>query len=133
MPPQVKREIAEVIGIDASDALLCSAKTGVGIDAILDAIVARVPPPPDRRGAPPRALIFDSYYDQYLGVVCQFRVIDGMITKRDTVTFVNTQKSFGVTDIWTAAPGRVDVDCLYAGEVGCLAGAIKSVQARLLR
>ena len=84
-PEKVKREISEVIGIDASDALLCSAKTGEGIDAILTAIVDHVPPPQDNRDKPLRALIFDSFFDQYLGVVCQFRVMDGCITKRDTV------------------------------------------------
>jgi GTP-binding protein LepA len=129
-PERVKTEIEEIIGIDASDALLCSAKTGVGIDEILEAIVSRVPPANDTRKEPLRALIFDSYYDQYLGVVCQFRVVDGMVTKRDTITFMNTKKSFKVTDLWTRAPGRVDVNCLYSGEVGCVAGAIKSVQVR---
>ena len=166
-PDKVKAEIEEVIGIDASDALLCSAKTGaaaacppllslsasafhlqtvlylldrsgrapkrtpldvgVGIDGILEAVVARVPAPKDTRDALPRALIFDSYYDQYLGVVCQFRVVDGMITKRDSIHFCNTGKGASVTDLWASAPSRVDVDCLYAGEVGCVAGAIKSV------
>jgi elongation factor 4 len=129
-PERVKSEIQEIIGIDASNALLCSAKTGVGIDEILEAIVNRVPPPKDTRSSPLRALIFDSFYDQYLGVVCQFRVIDGLVTTRDTITFMNTKKSFRVTDLWARAPGRVDVNCLYAGEVGCVAGAIKSVQVR---
>jgi translation elongation factor EF-4 len=129
-PDKVKAEIEEIIGIDASDALLCSAKTGVGIDEILEAVVTRVPAPKDNRKLLPRALIFDSYYDQYLGVVCQFRVIDGMFTKRDTIQFFNTGKSCLVTDLWVSAPARVDVDCLYAGEVGCVAGAIKSVLVR---
>jgi translation elongation factor EF-4 len=129
---QVKAQIQEVIGIDTSNALLCSAKTGEGIEAILEAIVRDIPPPPDNRDKPLRALIFDSFYDQYLGVVCQFRVMDGLITKRDTIQFMNTGKTAGVTDLYTRAPTRIDVDCLYAGEVGCVAGAIKAVQARTL-
>ena len=131
-PERVKREIEEVIGIDTSNALMCSAKEGIGIDEILAAIVAKVPPPPDRRNRPLRALIFDSYYDQYLGVICQFRVMDGLMTKRDTIKFMNTGKSTGVGDLWVRAPGRVDVDCLYAGEVGCVAGQVKAVQVRPL-
>lgn len=127
-PDRVAREIEDVLGIDASNAILCSAKTGVGIDDILVAVVERVPPPVDTRGAPPRALIFDSFYDQYLGVVCQFRVMDGTLSKRDTLTFMNTARSHDVTDMWVLAPDRVDVDSLHAGEVGCVAGAIKTVQ-----
>jgi elongation factor 4 len=127
-PERVAREIEDVLGIDASNALLCSAKTGVGISEILEAIVKRIPPPPDRRAKAARALIFDSFYDQYLGVVCQFRVMDGAIMVNDTITFMNTGRSYPVTDLWVRAPDRVDVNSLLAGEVGCLAGAIKAVQ-----
>jgi hypothetical protein len=90
--------------------------------------VRRVPAPADTRAAPPRALIFDSFYDQYLGIVAQFRVMDGTLSKQDTVTFMNTGRSHAITDLWVRAPDRVDVDSLSAGEVGCLAGAIKTVQ-----
>lgn len=127
-PDRVAKEIEDVLGIDASNAILCSAKTGIGIDDILQAVCERVPAPADTRGLPPRALIFDSFYDQYLGVVCQFRVMDGTISKRDTVTFMNTARSHDITDLWVLAPDRVDVDSLHAGEVGCVAGAIKAVQ-----
>ena len=95
-PDKVIAEIEEILGIDCSNALLCSAKTGVGIEAILEAVVHRIPPPPDNRIKPLRALIFDSFYDPFLGIVCQFRVMDGMITKRDTIRFMNTQKEYAV-------------------------------------
>lgn len=91
-------------------------------------MVERVPPPQDTSAKAPRALIFDSFYDQYLGIVCQFRVMDGVFTKQDTVQFMNTGKAHAVTDLWIRAPDRVDVASLSAGEVGCLAGAMKTVQ-----
>lgn len=104
---------------------------GMGIEEILAAVVKRVPPPQETIAKPPRALIFDSFYDQYLGIVCQFRVMDGVFTNKDTVQFMNTGKSHSVTDMWIRAPDRVDVDSLSPGEVGCLAGAMKTVQVRL--
>lgn len=103
----------------------------MGIEEILEAVVERVPPPPDRSMNAPRALIFDSFYDQYLGIVCQFRVMDGVFTKQDTVQFMNTGRAHAVTDLWIRAPDRVDVASLSAGEVGCLAGAMKTVQVWL--
>lgn len=119
-------ECASIHGLDGPLGV-CA---GVGIEEILEAVVARVPPPQDRSDNAPRALIFDSFYDQYLGIVCQFRVKDGVFTKQDTVQFMNTGRSHAVTDMWIRAPDRVDVASLSAGEVGCLAGAMKTVQVR---
>ncbi|KAJ4844375.1 hypothetical protein Tsubulata_029743 [Turnera subulata] len=102
-PDRVKREIEEVIGLDCSNAILCSAKEGIGIPEILNAIVERVPPPSDTAAMPLRALIFDSYYDPYRGVIVYFRVIDGNIKKGDRIYF------------------------MASGKVGYLAASIKSV------
>jgi elongation factor 4 len=126
-PDRVIREIEDVIGLDCSNILKCSAKMGLGIEEILEAIVSRVPPPKNLIQNPLRALIFDSYYDPYRGVVCQFRVMDGCVSKGDTVVMMNTGKEFQLTEVGVLAPHKVEVDTLYCGEVGYLAAQIKSV------
>ena len=126
-PERVKREIEEVVGLDCSNALLASAKAGIGIEEILEAIVERVPAPEDKRKKPLRALIFDSYYDPYKGVVVQFRVMDGSLRKGDTVRFMNTNREYDITELGVLAPKGVEVDELFAGEVGYLAASIKQV------
>lgn len=126
-PDRVKREIEEVIGLDCSDAILASAKQGIGISEILEAVVKRIPPPQDARDKPLRALIFDSYYDAYKGVVVQFRVMDGVLRRGDTVKFMNTGCEYDITELGVLAPKPVVVDELYAGEVGYLAASIKAV------
>ena len=126
-PERVKREIEEVIGLDCSNALLASAKAGIGIGEILEAIVERVPPPKDQREDDTRALIFDSYYDPYKGVVVQFRVMDGSIQKGDTIKFMNTKREYDITELGVLAPKEVEVDELFAGEVGYLSASIKQV------
>ncbi|KAF3549601.1 hypothetical protein DY000_02000394 [Brassica cretica] len=93
-PEQVIREIEEVIGLDCSNAILCSAKEGIGITEILDAIVQRIPPPRDTADNPFRALIFDSYYDPYRGVIVYFRVIDGKVKKGDRILFMASGKVY---------------------------------------
>ena len=126
-PERVKREIEEVIGLDCSNAIMASAKQGLGIEDILEAVVERIPPPKDNRDERFRALIFDSYYDPYKGVVVQFRVTDGALRKGDTVRFMNTQCEYEITELGVLAPKSVIVNELYTGEVGYLAASIKQV------
>eukprot|EP00877_Chromochloris_zofingiensis_P012540 jgi/Chrzof1/753/Cz01g27120.t1 len=127
-PERVIAEIEEIIGLDCSNILKVSAKMGIGIEEVLEAIVQRVPPPTNTTDKLLRALIFDSYYDPYRGVVCQFRVMDGKVSKNDTVVMMNTGKEYTLDEIGVLAPHKVPVDTLYAGEVGYLAAQIKSVK-----
>jgi GTP-binding protein LepA len=126
-PERVKREIEEVIGLDCSNAIMASAKQGIGIQEILEAVVERIPPPKDARGEPLRALIFDSYYDAYKGVIVQFRVMDGELRRGELVKFMNTGCEYDVTELGVLSPKSVEVQSLYAGEVGYLAASIKQV------
>ncbi|CAD7695558.1 unnamed protein product [Ostreobium quekettii] len=126
-PERVMKEIEDVIGLDASDALLVSAKAGIGIEALLEAIVKRLPAPKNRVSERLRALIYDSYYDDYRGVVCQFRVVDGEIKPKDSIQLMNTGRQYQIDEIGVLAPNQVKVDSLYAGEVGYLAASIKQV------
>ncbi|KAL4448946.1 hypothetical protein ABPG77_007663 [Micractinium sp. CCAP 211/92] len=126
-PERVKREIEEVVGLDCSNAILASAKQGLGIEEILEAVVERVPPPADHRDRELRALIFDSYYDAYKGVIVQFRVMDGELRKGDLVKFMNTGCEYDITELGVLSPKAIEVDALYAGEVGYLAASIKQV------
>lgn len=126
-PERVKREIEEVVGLDCSHAIMASAKQGLGIEEILEEVVRRVPPPPDNRDRPLRALIFDSYYDAYKGVVVQFRVTDGELRKGDLVKFMNTGCEYDILELGVLCPKPVEVDALFAGEVGYLAASIKQV------
>ncbi len=127
-PEKVKREIEEVIGIDASDALLVSAKLGIGTEDVLEAIVKRVPPPKGDVDKPLKALIFDSWYDPYKGVVTTIRVIDGVIRKGMKILLMSTGKVFEVEEVGVFAPDPVPVDELKAGEVGYITAGIKNVR-----
>ncbi|KAL6224460.1 hypothetical protein ACLB2K_003315 [Fragaria x ananassa] len=126
-PDTVMKEIEDVIGLDCSNAILCSAKEGIGIKEILDAIVERVPPPADTADKPLRALIFDSYYDPYRGVIVYFRVVDGKIKKGDRVYFMASGKDYYADDLGVLSPTQFQVGELYAGEVGFLSASIRSV------
>jgi GTP-binding protein LepA len=126
-PDEVKQEIEDVIGLDASDALLASAKTGQGVHEILEAIVQRVPPPAGRPDAPLKALIFDSWYDAYRGVVTLVRIVDGSIKKGQRIRFMATGKSYDVANVGVMAPHATEVDSLGTGEVGFITAAIKEV------
>ncbi|XP_039038678.1 translation factor GUF1 homolog, chloroplastic [Hibiscus syriacus] len=126
-PDRVVREIEEVIGLDCSKSIRCSAKEGIGITEILNAIVERIPPPPDVATSPLRALIFDSYYDPYRGVIVYFRVIDGKIKKGDRIYFMASQKDYFADEVGVLSPNQLQVDELYAGEVGYLSASIRSV------
>jgi len=121
-------EVESTIGLDCTDAIPASAKVGLGVPEILEAIVQRVPPPPNTVDEPLRALIFDSYYDAYRGVVVFVRVVDGELRKGDKIKFSATGSTADVLEVGTLSPGREKpCDVLRAGEVGYLHGAIKSV------
>ena len=124
---KIKQEIEEIIGLDTSNAINCSAKTGVGIKDILEAIVKRVPPPQDEIKLATKALIFDSYYDPYRGVIVYFRVISGAINKRDRILLMASKKNYELDEIGIMAPDQQQVNELHSGEVGYLAASIKSV------
>ena len=126
-PDRIAIEIEQLIGLDCSEAIRASAKQGVGIREILEAIVLQVPPPKDTVDQPLRALIFDSYYDTYRGVIVYFRVMDGTVKKGDRVKFMASEQEYVVDELGVLAPGQIQVDELHAGEVGYLAAAIKMV------
>lgn len=126
-PERVKAEIEEIIGLDCSNAILTSAKEGIGIEDILESIVHLVPPPQDTLDKPLRALIFDSYYDSYRGVIVYFRVVDGNVKKGDRVRLMATGKEYEIDELGVLSPTQVQVDALHAGEVGYLAASIKAV------
>lgn len=126
-PDRVRGEIEDVIGLDCSGAIEASAKAGIGIDEILEAIVAKVPPPADTVDQPLRALIFDSYYDSYRGVIVYFRVMDGTLRKGDKIRFMASGSEFQIDELGVLSPNQVPVENLHAGEVGYFAAAIKSV------
>ncbi len=127
-PDRIKQEIEDIIGLDCSDAILASAKEGVGIDEILESIVYLVPPPEDTTGKPLRALIFDSYYDPYRGVIVYFRVMDGSIRRKDNVRLMASGKEYEIDELGVLAPTQVQVEELHAGEVGYFAASIKAVE-----
>ncbi len=127
-PDRVAGEIEEIIGLDCSDAIQASAKEGIGIIDILESIVEKVPPPQDTVDEPLRALIFDSYYDAYRGVIVYFRVMDGVVKKGDRVRFMVSHKEYQIDELGILSPNQIQVDSLHAGEVGYLAAAIKSVE-----
>ncbi|KAG8640755.1 translation factor GUF1 homolog, chloroplastic isoform X1 [Manihot esculenta] len=126
-PDRVIQEIEEVIGLDCRDAIRCSAKEGIGITDILNAIVKRIPSPRDTAKMPLRALIFDSYYDPYRGVIVYFRVIDGSIKKGDRIYFMASKKDYFADEIGVLSPNQLQVEELYSGEVGYLSASIRSV------
>lgn len=127
-PERVKHEIEDVIGIDASEAVLTSAKTGIGIEDVLEAIVAKIPAPEGNAQKPLKALVFDSKFDAYKGVVLYFRVIDGRVRKGMKIRMMATGAEFEVTEVGVFKPNPVIVDELDAGQVGFLAAAIKNVK-----
>lgn len=127
-PERVAQEIEEVVGLDCSNIIQASAKAGLGINDILEAIVQQVPPPADTVAEPLRALIFDSYYDAYRGVVVYFRVMDGTVKRGDNVRLMASGKEYVIDELGILSPTQVEVDELHAGEVGYFAAAIKAVE-----
>ncbi|MDT2595664.1 translation elongation factor 4 [Enterococcus dongliensis] len=127
-PERVRKEIEDVIGIDAEDAVLASAKTGIGISEILEQIVTNVPAPSGDLEAPLKALIFDSIYDSYRGVVLNVRITDGIVRPGDKIQLMSNGKTFDVTEVGVFSPKTVQRDYLMVGDVGYITASIKSVQ-----
>jgi len=126
-PARVRQQIEDVIGLDASDAVECSAKTGLGIHEVLEAIVTRLPPPKGDREAPLKALLVDAWYDQYLGVVVLVRVFDGTMKVGQRVKMMQTGASYQIDKLGVFRPKQTDVAELGPGEVGFITASIKEV------
>ena len=127
-PERVRAEIEDVIGIDASEAVLASAKAGIGIEEILEQIVEYVPAPTGDIEAPLKALIFDSVYDSYRGVVLNVRIMDGMVKPGDKIQLMSNGKTFEVTEVGVFSPKAIQRDYLMVGDVGYITASIKTVQ-----
>ncbi len=126
-PERIKEQIENIIGLDASDAVLASAKTGVGIEEILEQIIAKIPAPQGDKDAPLKALIFDSWYDTYRGVIVLFRVIEGTIKKGTKIRFFNTGRDYLIETLGVNRPAPTPINELSVGEVGFLTASIKTV------
>ncbi|HWD29183.1 MAG TPA: translation elongation factor 4, partial [Rhizomicrobium sp.] len=126
-PERIRQQIEDVIGIDASEAVPISAKTGLNIDQVLEAVVKRLPPPKGDRSAPLKALLVDSWYDAYLGVVVLVRIIDGELRKGQKIRMMNADAYYQVEQIGVFTPKKVNVEVLGPGEVGFLTAQIKQV------
>jgi GTP-binding protein LepA len=127
-PERVCEQIEDVIGIDASDAVMISAKTGLGIDEVLEAVVTRLPPPQGERDAPLKAMLVDSWYDAYLGVVVLVRIIDGVLKKGERIRMISTNAVYGVDRVGVFTPKMTQTDILGPGELGFLTASIKQVR-----
>jgi len=128
-PENAKAEVEDVIGIDASDAIPCSAKTGMGVDEILEAIVARIPAPKGNPNAPLRAMIVDSWFDTYVGVVMLVRVIDGRLAKGERFKMMATETVYNADNLGVFTPANEARPSLEAGQVGYIIAGIKELQA----
>jgi GTP-binding protein LepA len=126
-PDRIKQQIEDVIGLDASDALLISAKSGLGVDEVLEAIVHRLPPPKGSASEPTKALLVDSWYDPYLGVVVLVRVVDGALKKHQKILMMGTNAHYEIDKIGVFRPKMADVDELGPGEIGFITAQIKEV------
>jgi GTP-binding protein LepA len=126
-PEKVKRQIEDVIGLDASQAIEISAKTGLNVPAVLEAIVTRLPPPRGDEDAPLKALLVDSWYDSYLGVIVLVRIVDGRLRIHQRIRLMGTKASYEVDRVGVFTPKMVDVDALGPGEIGFLTASIKEV------
>jgi GTP-binding protein LepA len=126
-PEKVKQQIEDVIGLDASDAILISAKTGLNVSEVLEAIVTRLPPPKGDAAVPLKALLVDSWYDAYLGVVVLFRVVDGVLKKGQRIRMMGTDAAYDVDRVGVFTPKRVETNELGPGEIGFLTASIKEV------
>ncbi len=128
-PENAKAEIEDVIGIDASEAIPCSAKTGEGIEEIIEAVIARMPPPKGNASGPPRAMIIDSWFDNYVGVVMLVRIVDGVLRKGDRIRMMASNAVYPLENLGVFTPKSQPREELRAGEVGFLIAGIKELQA----
>lgn len=128
-PDEIKTEIEDIIGLDASDAPMISAKDGLNIEDVLEAVVKHIPAPQGDENEPLKALIFDSYYDSYKGVIAYIRVFDGTVKKGDEILMMNTNKKFEVVETGIISPNHMSVDQLSAGDVGYIAASIKDIRS----
>ena len=128
-PENAKSEIEDVIGIDAEHAIPCSAKTGMGLDEILEAVITRMPAPRGNPGGPPRAMIIDSWFDNYVGVVMLVRVVDGSLSKGERIRMMATNTVYGIEQMGVFTPKSVPRETLKAGAVGFIICGIKELQA----
>lgn len=128
-PDEIKTEIEDIIGLDASDAPMISAKDGLNIEDVLEAVVKHIPAPQGDENEPLKALIFDSYYDSYKGVIAYIRVFDGTVKKGDEIIMMNTNKKFEVVETGIISPSHMPVDQLSAGDVGYIAASIKDIRS----
>jgi GTP-binding protein LepA len=126
-PDKVKQEMEDVLGLDQNDIISMSAKLGIGIEEVLEAIVKYIPAPQGDEEAPLQALIFDSYFDSYKGAICYFRVVSGQLRKGDIIRMISSGKEFEVSELGVISPYMKEVEVLKAGEVGYLAAGIKNV------
>ncbi len=125
--PKVKEELKKVLGFKEEEILLCSGKTGVGVDALLNAVIERIAPPKNNKEKPLRALIFDSYFDPYKGVVALIKVVDGKLKGKDTILMMANNTSFEITELGVHTPKEKKLDVLESGEVGYIAASIKDI------
>jgi len=128
-PERVVDEIEEIIGLEAHDAVLCSAKTGEGIDELLEMLVERVPPPEGDSDKPLQALIVDSWFDSYVGVISLIRIVSGTVKKRDKIKIVSTGRAFQADSVGVFTPKRTETDGLQTGQVGYIIAGIKEIDA----
>lgn len=128
-PDNARSEVEDVIGIDATDAIPCSAKTGMGIDEILEAVVARIPPPKGNPAGPLRAMIIDSWFDPYVGVVMLVRVVDGRLAKGERIKMMASGATYNADNLGVFTPANQPRESLEAGEVGYIIAGIKELQA----
>lgn len=126
-PEKVRRQIEDVIGLDASDAVEASGKTGLGVPELLEAIVTRLPAPSGDESAPLKALLIDSWYDSYLGVIILVRVHDGVIRKKQQIRMMSNNAVYQIDRVGIFTPKMQDIDALYPGEIGFITASIKSV------
>ena len=126
-PEQVAQEIEDIIGVDAMDAVRCSAKTGLGIEDLLEALVERIPPPTGDVAGDLKALIIDSWFDSYVGVISLVRIMQGSIKKRDKIKVMSTGQEYQVEQVGIFTPKRNERDALYCGEVGYVISGVKDI------
>ncbi|MFP4108622.1 MAG: translation elongation factor 4 [Desulfonatronovibrio sp.] len=127
-PMRIAQEIEEIIGLDCTDVLQVSAKTGLGVEDVLESIINLIPPPKGEYNAPLKALIFDSWYDSYLGVVVLFRVLDGQIRRDQEIMMFSNKKRFEITKLGVFSPDPREIDLLGPGEVGFLCAGVKDLK-----